>query len=351
MRWSRMMTLVDAHCEGEIGRVVTGGGPILPGATMLERMNFLNGPRGSEGDSLRRFLVFEPRGMAHQTVNLLQPPCDPAADAAFIVLQADRAHAMSGSNAICVTTVLLETGMVRMAEPETVVRLDTPAGLVVARAACRDGKCVRVALEMPASFAPALDQVVTVEGVGDVKFDLAFGGVFYALVDVAALGRRIEPEQLRALVGIGARVLPAAEAKLAPKHPTMPALSGISYVMFCGEDEQGWRTCTIVNPGRADRSPCGTGSSARLAATHARGLLKPGQRIVSRSIIGSRFDVSVARQTSLGDVEAIVPRIEGSGWIHGTAQLGVDPSDPFQLGFALPDIWGPGLPVADQAGR
>jgi proline racemase len=351
MRWSRMMSLVDAHCEGEIGRVVTGGGPIVPGATMLERMNWLNGPRGSAGDSLRRFLVFEPRGMAHQTVNLLQPPCDPRADAAFIVLQADRAHAMSGSNAICVTTVLLETGMVTMVEPETVVRLDTPAGLVVARATCRDGKCVRVALEMPASFALALDQKVDVEGVGEVTLDLSFGGVFYALVDVASLGRRIEPAQLRDLVGIGSRVLPAAEAALAPKHPTMPTLSGISYVMFCGQDSEGWRTCTIVNPGRADRSPCGTGSSARLAAAHARGLVTPGQRILSRSIIGSRFDVSVAGETRIGEVPAIIPRIEGSGWIHGTAQLGLDPSDPFQDGFALPDIWGPGLPLAGQVTR
>lgn len=343
MRWSRMLTLVDSHCEGEIGRVVTGGGPILPGSTMLERMAYLNGPRGSEGDSLRRFLVFEPRGMAHQTVNLLQPPCDPSADAAFIVLQADRAHAMSGSNAICVTTVLLETGMVPMTEPETVVRLDTPAGLVVARAACRDGKCVRVALDMPASFALALDQTVPVEGVGDVKLDLAFGGVFYALVEVASLGRRIVPDDLRALVELGSRIRTAADAALAPRHPTLPALSGISYTMFCGQDDVGWRTCTIVNPGRADRSPCGTGSSARLAAAYARGRVRVGEKIVSRSIIGSRFDVSVAAEARIGDVAAIVPRIEGSGWIHGTAQLGLDPSDPFPHGFALPDIWGPGL--------
>lgn len=343
MRWSRMVSLVDAHCEGEIGRVVTGGAPILPGSSMLERMAWLNAGPGSPGDLLRRFLVFEPRGMAHQTVNLLQPPCDPAADAAFIVLQADRAHAMSGSNAICVTTVLLETGMVPMIEPETLVRLDTPAGLVLARATCCDGRCVRVALDMPASFALALDQTVTVDEVGAVRLDLAFGGVFYALVDVASLGRRIVPDELRALVEIGSRVLPAAEAALAPRHPAMPNLSGISYVMFCGADEQGWRTCTIVNPGRADRSPCGTGSSARLAALHRRGGVRPGERIVSRSIIGSRFDVSVAAETHVGDLPAIVPRVEGSGWIHGTAQLGLDPGDPFPHGFALPDIWGPGL--------
>jgi proline racemase len=343
-----MLTLVDAHCEGEIGRVVTGGAPILRGATMLERMAYLNAGPDSPGDRLRRFLVFEPRGMAHQTVNLMQPPCDPSADAAFIVLQADRAHAMSGSNAICVTTVLLETGMVPMIEPETMVRLDTPAGLVVARATCRDGRCVRVALEMPASFALALDRTVDVEGVGPVQLDLAFGGVFYALVDVASLGRRIEPAHLRDLVEIGSRVLPAAEAALAPVHPTMPALSGISYTMFCGADEQGWRTCTIVNPGRADRSPCGTGSSARLAALHARGGVRVGETILSRSIIGSRFDVSVAAETAVGEVKAIIPRIEGSGWIHGTAQLGLDPTDPFPHGFALPDIWGPGLPAAAQ---
>jgi proline racemase len=342
-----MLSTVDAHCEGEIGRVVTGGAPVLPGGSMLARMAWLNAGPGSAGDDLRRFLVFEPRGMAHQTVNLLQPPCDPSADAGFIVLQADRAHAMSGSNAICVTTVLLETGLVPMIEPETVVRLDTPAGLVAARAACRDGKCVRVALDMPASFALALDRTVAVPGIGDVRLDLAFGGVFYALVDVASLGRRIDPADLRALVEAGSAIRAAADAALAPVHPTQPGLSGIAYTMFCGADEVGWRTCTIVNPGRADRSPCGTGSSARLAAAHARGQVQVGQRIVSRSIIGSRFDASVAAETRVGALPAIIPRIEGSGWIHGTAQLALDPSDPFPKGFALPDIWGPGLGSID----
>lgn len=341
MRWSRMLSLVDAHCEGESGRVVTGGAPVIPGATMLERMAWMNGPRGSDGDNLRRFLVFEPRGMAHQSVNLLQPPCDPAAHAGFMVLQADRAHAMSGSNAICVTTVLLETGLVPMREPESEVRLDTPAGLVVARATCRDGKCVRVALHMPLSYPLALDRTVRVEGIGEVRLDLSFGGVIYALVDVASVGRRIVPEHLPDLVAFGNRIRAAAEAALDTTHPADARLSGIAYTMFCGTDEVGWRTCTIVNDGRADRSPCGTGSSARLAAAYARGQLRPGQRLVSRSVTGSRFDVSVAEERRFADRPAIVPRIEGSGWIHGTAQLGVDPSDPFQLGFALPDIWGP----------
>jgi proline racemase len=343
MRWSRMLSLVDAHCEGEIGRVVTGGLPKLPGDTMLQRMQWLNGPRGSPGDQLRRFLVFEPRGMANQTVNLLLPPCDPGADAGFIVLQADRAHAMSGSNAICVTTVLLETGIVAMTEPETIVRLDTPAGLVTARAACRNGRCERVALEMPASFALLLDQELDVEGVGRVRLDIAFGGVFYALVDVGSLGLSIAPEHLPSLVAAGSRIRTAAEAAFAPVHPAEPNLTGIAYTMFCGADELGWRTCTIVNPGRADRSPCGTGSSARLAALHTRGGVRSGERIVSRSILGSRFDVSVVRETTVAGRPAIVPRIEGSAWLHGTAQLGLDPGDPFPEGFALPDIWGPGL--------
>lgn len=346
MRWSRMVTVVDAHCSGEIGRVVTGGVPPLPGDSMAARMAWLNAGPGSSGDSLRRFLVFEPRGMAHQTVNLLQPPCTPGADAGFIVLQADRAHAMSGSNAICVTTVLLETGLVPMTEPETLVRLDTPAGLVLARATCRDGRCERVALEMPVSFAQALDRTVEVEGVGQVRLDLAFGGVFYALVDVASTGQRIVPEDLRTLVELGSRIRAAAEAQLDTRHPLDPRLSGISYTMFCGTDDLGWRTCTIVNPGRADRSPCGTGSSARLAALHARGGVRVGEKILSRSIIDSRFDVSIAREAEIAGRRGIVPRIEGQGWIHGTAQLALDPTDPFPEGFALPDIWGPGLPAS-----
>jgi len=175
MRWQKTVTMVEAHAEGEIGRVVTGGVLDIPGADALEKMNHIN----TVDDSVRRFLVFEPRGAAQMSTNLLLPPSDPRADAAFLILQGDKAHAMSGSNCICVVTVLLETGMVAMQEPETVVTLETPAGLVRATAACRDGACERVTLEMPVSFAERLDAEIDVPGVGRIRFDIGFGGVFY----------------------------------------------------------------------------------------------------------------------------------------------------------------------------
>ncbi len=272
MRWSRTLSLLGVHAEGEIGKIVMGGVLDVPGASMLEKLRWMN----REGDSLRRFCVLEPRGGPNASVNLLLPPCDAAADAAFIVMQPDQCHAMSGSNAICVTTALLETGMVPMQEPETIVTLDTAAGLVRARAACRDGRCESVTLDMPASFCQALEVPVEVPGLGPVMVDIAFGGVFYALCDPATVGLRVAPAMARALVDTGMAILEAARGQMVPEHPERPGLEGLAYLMWCGEDEDGPRNATVMPPGRLDRSPCGTGSSARLAVMHRRRLAKEG---------------------------------------------------------------------------
>lgn len=339
MRWVRSLTLIGVHAEGEIGRVVTGGVLAVPGATMLEKLRHLN----EVDDRLRRFCVFEPRGGPNASVNLLLPPCEPAAQAGFVVMQPDGCHAMSGSNAICVTTALLETGMVPMHEPESEVVLDTAAGLVRARARCEDGRCRMVTLDMPASFVEALDVPVTVPGLGEVRIDIAYGGVFYALLDPAQFDLDISPRTARRLVDLGMRVLQAAQRRYAPEHPERPGIRGLAYLMFCGQDEEGPRNATVMPPGRLDRSPCGTGSSARLAVMHARGRIAPGEPVTFRSTIGTRFLVEFAGTAEVAGRTAVLPRVGGRGWIFSREEIGLDPEDPFPLGHALSDIWGPGL--------
>jgi proline racemase len=332
-----MITAVEAHAEGEVGRVVTGGILTVPGATMMERLTHIN----QTDDSLRRFLVNEPRGCAQMSTNLLFAPTLPGADAAFMILQGDKAHAMSGSNSICVVTALLETGMIEMAEPETLVTLETAAGLVRARAACKDGKCERVTLDMPPSFADRLDARIEVEGLGEVTVDIAFGGIFYGLIDPAQFGLDITPENARKLVDIGTCVHRAINQQLDIRHPEIAGLEGISYTMFTGFNPAGGlKGATILRPGRIDRSPCGTGNSARLAAMHARGQVQPGETLVAQSIIESEFQVSVTAATEVAGRPAILPRVSGRGWIHGIHQIGLDPTDPYPAGYMVADCWG-----------
>lgn len=340
MHWKKVFNLVDVHCEGEVGKVVTSGVLDLPGETMLEKMDYIN----KVDDSIRRFLVFEPRGCAQGSVNLLLPPTEPAADAAFIILQADEAHPMSGSNAICVTTALLETGMVEMSEPVSTVVLETPAGLITATAQCAGGACKSVSIDMPLSFVEQLDVEIDTERWGRLRGDIAYGGCYYAIVDVDQLGLRIEPGAARELVEYGVALKQAFNDATDIAHPEYPSIDHIAYVMFRGKDDDGAvRTCTTLKPGRADRSPCGTGSSANLATLHARGEIAVGGRTTSRSIIGSEFSVELIAEGVVGNRPAVQPRITGRAWVYGTQQIGLDPDDPFPLGYALSDTWGPYL--------
>lgn len=340
MRWNKTFSMYDVHAEGEVGRVVTSGILSIPGDTMLDKMDYVN----TVDDSVRRFLTSEPRGYAQMSTNLLFAPTRPDADAAFLILQADRAHAMSGSNSICVVTALLETGMVAMSEPETTVHLDTPAGLIKAIARCHDGKCVDVSLSMAPSFADQLDAVVEVEDLGPVKLDIAFGGCFYALIDPAQFGMTIRPEAARELTDIAMRIHRAVDAQLDIVHPTMPVIRGISYTMFVSKDDDGnLKGGTVLPPGRFDRSPCGTGNAARLACMVARGEAKVGDSFTAKSIINSSFDVAVTGLTEIAGRAAILPRVTGRGWIHGFHQLGLDPTDPFPQGYRVADCWGAGM--------
>jgi len=331
------LDILLVHCQGEIGKVILGGAPEIPGATMLEKMNHIN----SVDDRLRRFVTFEPRAHVAMSVNLVIAPTRPDADAGFIVLQPDRAHPMSGSNCICVVTALLESGRVPMQEPETIVRLDTPAGLIVARAACRNGRCLAVSLDNVASYAEALDREIETPKWGRIKVDLAFGGVFYALVDVKQIGSSIAPDNARHLAEAGIELKQLLSHHVQVTHPLIEGLNDIAYVMFRSLEVDGAiRTCTTLKPGRVDRSPCGTGSSANLATLFARGQINVGDRKVSRSIIGGEFLAQSIGETDVAGRRAVLPRITGRGYVYGREQLFLRSDDPFAAGFALSDTWG-----------
>ncbi|MEH6576552.1 MAG: proline racemase family protein [Amphritea sp.] len=336
MHWKKMVNVVNTHCEGENGAVVLGGVINVPGETMLDKLNYLN----NEGRDLQRFLCFEPRGVPHGSFNIVTAPIHPEADAGFIILQPDGAHPMSGSNAICVTTALLETGAVPMQEPETVVTLDTAAGLIKAVARCEAGKCVDVTLAMVPSFVEQLDFEVSYLG-QTIRGDIAFGGDYYAIVDVEQLGLTIDPANAGELFAKGVELVELFNRSISVEHPLYSTLNKLSYVMFRQVEDDVIKTCTTLKPGRCDRSPCGTGSSANLATLYQRGLVKEGDELFSQSIIGSRFKVRLDGVTTIGDKQAVLPKITGRGWIYGTQQLALDPSDPFQQGFVLSDTWGP----------
>ncbi|MDA9982606.1 proline racemase family protein [Gammaproteobacteria bacterium] len=337
MRWKRTLQLVDVHCAGEIGRVVTGGVLDVPGSTMAAKLTHIN----SVDNSLRRLLCSEPRSGPAGSVVLLTPSTRPEANTGMIVLQPDQAHAMSGSNAMCAVTALLETGMVVMVEPATTVTIDTAAGLVRAVAQCKNGQVVCVSLDMPPAFVAVKGGTIQTEHWGEIIYDLCFGGVFYALIDVDQIGLTIEPKKARALATKGVLLHDLISAEVRIEHPETPEIYGLAYVMFRSDEPDGAiRTCTILKPGRVDRSPCGTGSNANMAVRHAAGTAKTGDILRSRSIIGGEFTTELLGTTDVGPYAAIRARIAGQCWIYGLSQIGLDPTDPFPLGFTLSDTWG-----------
>lgn len=337
--------MIDAHAEGEVGRVIVSGVAEPPGASLFEKKRYLE----TRDDSLRRFILFEPRGGPAMSVNLVLPPCDPAADLGMIVMESTDYPPMSGSNAICVVTVALETGLVAMKEPETRLVLDTPAGLVPVTATCRDGKCERVSLENVPSFLLHRDVEIAVPEFGAITIDVAYGGAFFALVDARDLDLAMTPGEARRMVDLGATITAAANDAVTAVHPENPDIRGVTFTLFGGPSEgpEGARkSAVVIPPGRLDRSPCGTGTSARLAALVARGELGPGDALIHESLIGTRFTAEVAATTEVGGIPAVVPRLTGRGWIFARHEFGCDPSDPFPEGFTLPDTWGPGAPPA-----
>lgn len=339
MRTRLAITVTGCHAEGEVGDVVTGG--VLPpaGATMYERMRTLE----RDGDWLRRLLLCEPRGSVARHLNLLVPPLTPGCDAGVIIMEPTEYVPMSGSNLICTVTVLLETGLVPMREPETVVTVDTPAGPVRARARCADGRCRSVEFENVPAFAARLDAPLEVAGVGTLSVDVAYGGMFYAIADASRLGFRIVPDEARDLALMGERIRLAAREQIPVSHPENAGIAGVSIVQlnlpFAGVGQVSRNTC-IVAPGRSDRSPTGTGTCARMAVLHARGQMRVGDGMVHESIIGSRFTGRIVREAAVGGRPAIVPAIEGRAWITGQHTYFLDPDDPYPQGYVVADTWG-----------
>jgi proline racemase len=347
MRSSRAIQVVGCHAEGEIGDVIVGGILPPPGDTIFEMMKAFE----RDQDHLRRFLICEPRGSVARHINLIVPAKTPGCAAGAIIMEPTEYPPMSGSNTICIATVLLETGMVAMVEPETILKLDMPGGVVTVRAACAGGKVRSITLENVPAFVDRLDAPLEIDGIGTIPVDIAYGGMFYALVDATRLGFSIQPDEAKDLAILGEKVRKAARAQYNVVHPENPGINGVSIVQFNtpfqGPGTAAANTC-IVAPGRSDRSPTGTGLSARLAVLHARGQLKVGERFSHTSIIGSRFDGQILRATTCGDRPAIVPAITGRAWITGTMTYLLDPEDPFPDGYVVSDTWGTSTEVTQR---
>ena len=333
MRLTRLVTAVDSHTEGMPTRVVTGGVPALPGATMLERKLRFE----AERDDLRLMLMREPRGHGAMSGAILQPPLREDADWGVLFIEVSGLLPMCGHGTIGVATVLVETGMVEVSEPVTTIRLDTPAGLVEARVAVEGGRARAVTLRNVPAYVDALDRTVEVPGYGQLTYDMAFGGNFYALLPAASVGLAVGPTNADAFVAAGLAIMAAIDATARPVHVEDPRISGCHHVVLHepGRDGADARAATSIHPGWLDRSPCGTGTSARLATLHARGELALGEDFVNASIIDTRFTGRLVAETTVGGRPAVVPEITGRAWITGTGQYGLDPEDPFPAGFAL----------------
>jgi proline racemase len=339
MRSSKVIDIVECHAEGEVGNVIVGGVAPPPGKTVWEQARWI-----AEDKTLRNLVLNEPRGGVHHHVNLIVPAVQQGADLGFIIMEPVDTPPMSGSNSICVATVALETGLVPMTEPESIVRLEAPGGIVEARARCKDGKVESVTIRNVPSFADKLGAALELEGLGTLTVDTAYGGDSFVIVDARALGLQLEPAEARDLATLGITIADAATEQIGFRHPEYPDWDHISFCLFGTPVEDlgshlRTRHAVAIRPGKIDRSPTGTGVSARLAVLDARGQLQRDTSLVARSIIGGRFTGTVVDRTEVSGKPAIVPAIEGRAWVHGKRQLLIEPSDPWPEGYKVSDTW------------
>ena len=340
MRSTKTIHMISAHAEGEVGDVIVGGVLPPPGETLWEQRNFI-----AKDETLRNFVLNEPRGGVFRHVNLLVPPKHPDAIAAWIIMEPEDTPPMSGSNSICVSTVLLDGGLVPMQEPETHMVLEAPGGLVKVRAECSNGKAQRIFVQNLPSFADKLQVPLEVEGLGTITVDTAYGGDSFVVVDAQALGFEIVESEAKDIARLGVRITDAANTQLGFCHPENPEWDHISFCAFCGpltptDTGLTGKSAVAIQPGKVDRSPTGTAVSARMALMAARGQLQIGQTFDAVSIIGSRFSGRILDNTEVGDRPAIVPEISGRGWVTGVHQHMLDPDDPWPGGYRLSDTWG-----------
>ncbi len=345
-----MITAVDAHAGGEPGRVIVGGVLDVPGRSMFEKRLYLE----QHADGLRKRMLREPRGYPALCCNLILPPTLPEADAGFVIMEQTDYPPMSGSNTICVATVLLETGMLPMREPVTELVLEAPAGLVRVTAECASGKVRAVTFQNVPAFVVRLDASLEVPRLGTVTVDVAYGGMFYVIADATRFGLRLTPDEGREIVRIGEMLKAAAREQLPVAHPRQPEVLGYSVAQLSGPAHAAsadMRNAVVISTGAfdwerpdtwtgaLDRSACGTGTCARMATLHARGKLAVGQPFRHEGILGTVFTGRLVGETRVGDYPAVVPTITGSAWISGIGQYVVDAEDPFPEGFTVGDLW------------
>jgi proline racemase len=333
VRTRKIFHVVDSHTEGMPTRVVTGGVGVIPGATMAERREYFV----ANLDHVRKLLMYEPHGHSAMSGAILQPPTRPDADYGVLYIEVSGCLPMCGHGTIGVATVLVETGMVEVLEPVTTVRLDTPAGLVVASVRVQDGAARAVTIQNVPSFSVGLDRTVKVPGFGEVTYDLAYGGNFYAILPIESVGLPFERSHGQRILDAGLAISAAINEAGEPVHPLDPGIRGCHHVQFVapGSDARLSRHAMAIHPGWFDRSPCGTGTSARMAQLDARGELGLGVDFVNESFIGTRFTGRLVERTEVAGRPAVIPTITGRAWVTGTAQHFVDPTDPFPEGFLL----------------
>jgi len=339
MRSSKVIHVVGAHAEGEVGDVIVGGVLPPPGETLWEQSRFI-----ARDETLRNFVLNEPRGGVFRHVNLLVPAKDPRAQIGWIIMEPADTPPMSGSNSICVSTVLLDTGIIPMEEPQTHMVLEAPGGVVDVTADCLNGKAERITVTNVPSFVDRLGASIEVEGLGTLTVDTAYGGDSFVIVDAAALGFALTPDEARDLTETGIAITAAANAQLGFVHPQNPDWSHISFCQIAAPvaRENGvlvGKNAVVIRPGKIDRSPTGTGCSARMAVLRARGQIEIGETFIGRSIIDSEFRCHVAADIEIAGRPAIRPVISGRAWVTGTSQLMLDPSDPWPSGYRLADTW------------
>ena len=339
MNSSKLIHIVSCHAEGEVGNVIVGGIAAPKGDSLWQKARWID-----QDQKLRQFVLNEPRGGVFKHVNLLVPAQNPKAQQGFIVMEPEHTPPMSGSNSICVSTVLLDTGLIEMKEPITEFILEAPGGLVPVKAYCEDGKAKSIEINNVASFADQLGVFVEVEGLGTLKVDTAYGGDSFVVINAHDLGFEIKPDEAKDISDVGSKITAAANQQLNFTHPTNSEWSHISFCqialpIFEEEGVKISKNTVVIDPGKLDRSPCGTGCSARMAILYAKGELRKGDRIIGRSILDSRFDCSIVDETMVGHKKAIIPSIRGRAWITGTHQLMLDPEDPWPEGYRLSDTW------------
>ena len=332
--------VISAHAEGEVGDVIVEGVQPPPGKTLWEQSRWI-----AKDQVLRNFMLNEPRGGVFRHVNLLVPPTNPKASAAFIIMEPEDTPPMSGSNSICVATVLLDHGLIAMEEPITEFFLEAPGGLVKVKALCKDGKAERIFVQNLPSFSYILDTILELEGYGTISVDTAFGGDSFVIVDAKDLGFLIEASEAAELARLGAKITDAANEQIGFRHPVMSDWNHYSFCQFSGMEDNStdcisFKSAVSIKPGKIDRSPTGTALSAKMAVLEAQGKMKVGQKIRAVSIIGSTFEGKIVEKCNLNGTSAIIPEISGRGWITGIHQHTLEPTDPWPEGYRLSDTWG-----------